>query len=139
MTNEAMTSRAGFRHGLRAFFDWLGAGIDLLFPTSCAGCGRGNVIWCSACEADLIRLAAPFCQRCGTPLRHGRSCPSCASHPLPLELRSFARYRTSLMKALVLLKYRPNQRLAAVAEQVYLMVAGLPVDIKALGANTSTT
>jgi adenosylcobinamide kinase/adenosylcobinamide-phosphate guanylyltransferase len=32
-----------------------------------------------------------------------------------------------------------NQRLSAVAGRVYLMIAGLPVDIKALGVNPSTT
>lgn len=92
---------------------WLRAGLDLLFPPRCAGCGAGGADWCSACEAALQPLQGNLCPRCGQPLpgRPGR-CPACRVHPLPLIARSFALYDGPLARALVQLKYRPNRRLA---------------------------
>ena len=31
----------------------LDAGLDLLFPPRCAGCGRVDTVWCERCQADI--------------------------------------------------------------------------------------
>jgi ComF family protein len=32
---------------------WLAAGIQLLFPPRCAGCGRVDEFWCKRCQAEI--------------------------------------------------------------------------------------
>lgn len=44
------------------------AGLDLLFPPRCTGCGRRGAWLCPACTAQLRPLAPPWCARCGDPL-----------------------------------------------------------------------
>lgn len=91
---------------------WLTAGLDLLFPIRCAGCGTGGEIWCAACQEHLVRLVEPLCPRCGLGLGSLRSCPSCRQRRPSLPLRAYARYTGRLVSALLHLKYRPDQRLA---------------------------
>jgi ComF family protein len=93
---------------------WLGAGLDLLFPIQCAGCGEADAIWCDQCDASLVRLADPLCQLCGNPLENRKSCSSCRIRTPELPVRSFARYSGSVTQALLHLKYHPDRKLAAV-------------------------
>lgn len=60
--------------------------LDLLYPSRCAVCDevqrRGRTL-CEPCDADLPRLAAPFCSRCGEHFE-GRidddfTCPNCSN------------------------------------------------------------
>ncbi|MFV1860071.1 MAG: double zinc ribbon domain-containing protein [Anaerolineales bacterium] len=93
---------------------WVGAGLDLLFPIQCTGCGEAGTIWCDECDASIARLTQPQCQQCGYPLENRKSCPSCASRRPTLQVRSYARYKGPVAQALLHLKYRPNRRLASV-------------------------
>ncbi len=38
---------------------WLEAGLDLLFPPRCAGCGHVDSRWCETCQAQLDALPFP--------------------------------------------------------------------------------
>ncbi len=92
---------------------WVEAGLNLLFPPRCAGCGRPGTIWCPSCQLDLVELRPPLCRSCGAELtRRDAPCSDCLSLPAGLEVRSAARYEGPLVRALIQLKYRPDRRLA---------------------------
>ncbi len=38
---------------------WLDAGLDLLFPPRCAGCGRVDAHWCLICADDVAAIPFP--------------------------------------------------------------------------------
>lgn len=95
--------------------DWLTSSVNLLFPPRCAGCGNSKTDWCTSCDNGIDRITKPFCLRCGRPhSRIIRNCNSCFEYPEKLKIRSFAKYKGPLLRALLQLKYRPNQRLSAV-------------------------
>ena len=54
--------------------------LDLLFPLSCAVCGREGRYLCPGCEARLPRLLEPYCRRCADPNEEG-VCDWCRSRP----------------------------------------------------------
>ncbi len=100
------------RRGWRWLYRCLEAGVDLLYPPTCAGCGRRGCEWCAECNGRLARLRGRLCPQCGEPLMARSGCPRCCSDALPLVARSYARYREPLVRAVLQLKYRPNRRLA---------------------------
>jgi ComF family protein len=102
------------RLGLRSMQRWLEAGVDLLFPPRCAGCGAPGQDWCQACDAEVHRILPPICRQCGRPLGRGGRCPDCTRKPFPMQARAYALYAGPLVPALLQLKYRPNRRLADV-------------------------
>lgn len=58
--------------------------LDLLYPPACALCGvnlQGGRALCDGCDADLPRLAEPFCQSCGEAfpgkITGPFACPNC--------------------------------------------------------------
>jgi ComF family protein len=91
----------------------LEAGLDLLFPPQCAGCGVAGEIWCADCQSKTQVIHGRLCPACGKPLRYRGVCRSCASASIPLTVRSYAKYEGPLTRALLQLKYRPNRSLAA--------------------------
>jgi ComF family protein len=94
---------------------WSRAFLDILFPPTCVGCGKPGIDWCDACDQDLYRLSGPVCARCGTLLPQPQTeCARCMDFPSILQIRSYAYYQGSLLKAVLHLKYRPNQRIAEV-------------------------
>ena len=74
---------------------WAVAALDLVFPARCPVCaatlgaGRHDPL-CGACWDGVVRIAPPFCTRCGLPFfafadiedRHGFPGPVCASGDL---------------------------------------------------------
>jgi ComF family protein len=102
------------RLGLRSVERWLEAGVDLLFPPRCAGCGAVGRDWCEACDAKLSRITPPVCRYCGRPLERPGRCSDCRRMPFPVEARAYAVYAGPLVPALLQMKYRPNRRLAEV-------------------------
>ena len=88
--------------------------LELLFPRRCAGCGRFGEVWCRFCDRSLIKIRGRICPRCGRKQASPHPCAHCRQHPLPLTVRSYAMYDGPLMRALLHLKYRPNQNLAQV-------------------------
>ena len=97
---EAMLAR------IRDFF------LDLLFPTSCLGCGSEGSILCPSCLRTLPRLHPPYCQRCGIPYP-SRICPSCLSSPPVIDgIRSPLLYQDLAREAIIHLKYHNLKVLA---------------------------
>ncbi|MBI4772491.1 MAG: ComF family protein [Chloroflexi bacterium] len=92
---------------------WVWAGLDLLSPPCCGGCGAREGRWCPACHASLRALPIPLCSRCGSPIPNPDHCPRCARRPLSLQaLRSLAYFEGPLRQALHRLKYQQDQPLA---------------------------
>ena len=90
------------------------AALKLLFPPRCAGCRSLGAVWCRACDRSLIKIRGRICPLCGRKQTSPRPCAYCRRNPLPLCVRSYAMYDGPLLRALLHLKYRPNQRLARV-------------------------
>ncbi len=84
--------------------------LGLLFPSRCAGCGRAGPAWCAACGERTELLAGHLCQLCGQPGHRSADC----RHAFPFPVRSYARYRGPIARALLHLKYHPNRALAEV-------------------------
>ena len=86
--------------------------LDLIFPRTCAGCGREGGYLCDECEAAIPRLEPPQCSLCSTPSR-SPLCAWCRSANQPFD-RITAPYRwTGIVQELVYsLKYR-NVRASA--------------------------
>ncbi len=101
------------RLGPRWMKRMLKAGLDLLFPPHCAGCGIAGEMWCVDCQSKTQVIHGRLCPTCGKPLRQRGRCRSCALAPMPLTVRSYAKYKGPLVRALLQLKYRPNRNLAA--------------------------
>ncbi|HEV2235775.1 MAG TPA: double zinc ribbon domain-containing protein, partial [Ktedonobacterales bacterium] len=93
--------------------------LDLLFPPSCAICGRRGAALCPACLATVRAPAAQQCALCDAPLPvngdalAGR-CATCqVGPPGPLAgLRVAARYEDTLRLAIIELKFHYQRRLA---------------------------
>jgi ComF family protein len=85
--------------------------LDTLFPLRCAACGARGACLCDACEATLLRLRGRLCAWCGEP-QPGPVCRRCRALPLTLPVRSYARYASALVPAILRLKYRPDPALA---------------------------
>ena len=74
--------------------------MDLVYPSACAVCEIALVdgrALCDACDADLPRLAAPFCKNCGEAFE-GRidgnfSCPNCSRLKFSFEFARSAMVR----------------------------------------------
>lgn len=68
----------------RRWRKWFARPLDLLYPPLCAICrvalSDGRAL-CEACDADLPRLAEPFCAKCGEPfpgqIDDAFACPNC--------------------------------------------------------------
>jgi ComF family protein len=71
----------------------LAAALEVLFPPSCPGCGRGHPPrFCDACLASIPLPADPLCAACGLPIAPGAPfdrCRSCRDRP-----PAFARARS---------------------------------------------
>lgn len=73
-----------FRPEIHGWQKWLSRGLDLLYPPRCAVCqvnlSDGRAL-CDVCDADLPRLTAPFCQKCGEAfpgqIDEEFNCPNC--------------------------------------------------------------
>ncbi len=106
--------------------------LDLVFPRTCAGCGRESGYLCDECEADAPRLGPPQCRVCSAPSR-ASLCAWCRSANQPFNGIT-APYRwTGVVRELVYsLKYR-NVRASAprLAElmSAHLMEKSIDADI----------
>jgi competence protein ComFC len=61
------------------------AAVSLLYPATCTVCGknvRAGDYLCNGCEAKIVRILPPFCQRCSEPFEGSIntvfSCANCA-------------------------------------------------------------
>src|SRR5881398_2725583 len=73
-------------------FEPLEAAISLLYPPVCTICG-GNVragdYLCNQCEAKVVRIVAPFCQKCSEPFEGSITseftCANCAHRTIHFD------------------------------------------------------
>src|ERR1043166_3189192 len=80
-------------------FELLQAAVSLLYPAACTICGnniRAGEYLCDGCEANLIRIVAPFCQTCSEPFEgsidNAFTCANCAHRTIYFEA-AVAAYR----------------------------------------------
>ena len=85
--------------------------IDIIFPPSCAGCGKLGERYCQACFANTNIINPEICQTCGEPLRQNKIsiCERCKSSEIFFTaVRSWALFEDPLKKAIHNLKYQRN-------------------------------
>jgi competence protein ComFC len=82
------------------------AGIDLLYPPHCAGCGRKEFRWCGECMSSVVLLNPPYCPKCGMSQLREQVCLGCADQPPKFAaLRSWAVFEGALRNAIHKFKY----------------------------------
>jgi ComF family protein len=95
---------------------WLRAGVDLVFPPTCAACEASLEdsqlgLLCETCRSELADNQ-PACQRCGVPAL-GDSCRHCAGQRLHFQgVVRLGIYERQLRSAVLHIKRRERQALA---------------------------
>ena len=83
----------------------------MIFPPTCAGCGKWGERFCQTCFANTRTISSDICQTCGEPLRQNKVliCERCKnSKNFFTAVRSWALYEDPLKKAIHNLKYQRN-------------------------------
>ncbi|MBN1269460.1 MAG: ComF family protein [Kiritimatiellae bacterium] len=89
--------------------------LDLVYPRSCAGCGRAGPSpsphLCWDCLAEVHLIQPPFCSLCGNPvfgyIEHEYVCSNCTAHERHFDrARSAARFEGVVRDMLIQFKYR---------------------------------
>ena len=105
------------------------AGLTLLFPPSCAGCGRLGERFCDACAQAVERTPLPQCARCGmpqaAPTRRCRNCVEVGDTSLRFT-RSAALHTTPLREAIHAFKYEGQPELAPLLARYLVAVYAEP-------------
>lgn len=94
--------------------------LDLLYPSICSVCGialRDGRALCEPCDADLPRLAAPFCENCGEAFQGKIDgtfvCPNCSKLTFAFEFARSAAVRDDrTLEMIHRLKYNREIHLA---------------------------
>jgi len=93
----------------------LWASLDLIFPPECVGCGEPGSQWCKKCQASVVRLPPPICDRCGESQNRPGLCRNCQDNPSPpVIIRSWVFFEGSIRNAIHQLKYSRNLSLGLV-------------------------
>ncbi len=99
---------------VRILANGLSALADLVYPPRCVACGRWGAWLCPACQQAAIRLAPPWCARCGRPLAAPGLCRRCRQNVGALAaIRSVSPYQWPLREAIHALKYEGLRALAS--------------------------
>lgn len=90
------------------------AGLDLLFPPQCAGCGMPGEEFCARCAQQVKPVPETICLHCGRPQRSAIAyCRQCRNEPSSLALaRAAALHTAPLREAIHALKYGDRPQLA---------------------------
>lgn len=110
------------------FYRLMWAGLDLLFPPTCGGCGKSGSRWCDDCQKKINIIVEPYCDLCGIPLYNDTGiCTDCQKErPCYRMLRSWSAFDDPVKTALHRLKYRRDIGLGdALAAQLINFVADL--------------
>lgn len=128
----------------------VGFTADLICPERCASCGalvHPVHLFCAACWAQVHRLGAPECARCGCPHPTPRRCDGCADPATPIRTaRAWASYHgpvgpSPVARAIANFKYggarRLGRRLAAamlprIADRAISLVVPVPLHVRRL-------
>ncbi len=102
--------------------------VDLLLPIRCAVCERVGAALCVACRALFVRLAPPYCERCGAPGAWPvRRCAECAGRRLAFaSARAAVVYDATARRFVSAWKERAQRRLAGEAAAVVAEVLPRP-------------
>ena len=105
------------------------AGLELLFPRRCAGCGSGPWPFCAACRSTLVAFTPPWCVRCGVPLeRYAEFCRDCP-HPVVARTRSAFLFWGAARRAVHRLKFSGWRPVAsALAASMAAVADGFALD-----------
>ena len=89
------------------FYKLIWAGLDLVYPPYCGGCGGKGSRWCVGCQESVRLIQPPLCGRCGRRLNTSDLCIPCRrSDPPFTAVRSWADFHGPLRQAIHRLKYR---------------------------------
>ncbi len=98
-----------------------GSFIDLLYPPKCGGCQRSGALWCEICQAEVIWVRPPLCEKCGQPDVASGLCANCRKTPLQIDfIRSAAWFEGALRQAIHRFKY---ERWSSLAEPLGQLLA----------------
>ncbi len=88
--------------------------LDLLFPPSCAGCGRPGERICATCAQAVMPVPDSICSRCGrVQAARTERCSQCLASPSPVLLTRAAGLHVSPMRDFIhLLKYEQRADLS---------------------------
>ncbi|MBI4099353.1 ComF family protein, partial [Candidatus Parcubacteria bacterium] len=98
------------------------AGLNLLFPRQCVGCGAEGAYLCPSCAGRLATLPSLTCLACGRRRPDGRTCGACRKKLHLAGLVASLPYDDPLARELIHeLKY---QRVREIATLLARLVAG---------------
>ena len=101
------------------------AGLDLLFPPLCGGCGKAGTRWCSDCQINTQVIPESICKICGRVLEKHTICAVCRKlQPSYNAARSWAVFDGPLRKAIHHLKYGGDMSLADILARPMLSLLG---------------
>jgi ComF family protein len=94
---------------------WLAAGLDLIFPPTCATCGRVGHLICPTCAQQAEPAPLAVCRRCGrvqaAPVERCAQCATVADPPLA-QVHAAALHTSPVREFIHLLKYEQRPDLA---------------------------
>lgn len=83
-----------------------GPALDLIFPMTCAGCGREGKLLCQNCILSLPQLQKPYCGLCASPGQQS-PCRWCSERPPAYEgIRAPFLFQGAIKESVHLFKYR---------------------------------
>jgi competence protein ComFC len=107
------------------FFEWFGilldGFVDLIYPPSCALCGRvSSEEICHRCLAELLPLGDEICPKCGNPCTRGAVCLFCTAIDFKFDkAQSFYHYEEPLRDAVLDFKYHHSVRKGAALTNLF--------------------
>jgi len=112
--------------------------IDIIFPPTCAGCGKWGERYCPTCFSNTRTIGPNICQTCGEPLRQldGSICERCKTSDIFFTaVRTWALFEDPLKIAIHNLKYQRNIGLGEVlAEPLAILLVGTEWNIDLITA-----
>lgn len=97
------------------FYRLAWAGLDLVYPPCCGGCGAPGWRWCEQCQQNSVQISSPVCEICGQSLAKEGYCGDCQlERPAYQRMRSWAVFEGPLRLALHRLKYEGDISLGEV-------------------------
>ncbi|MBA3245432.1 MAG: ComF family protein [Actinobacteria bacterium] len=102
--------------------------LDLLLPRRCASCGTIGTSFCDGCRGNLVRVAPPLCERCGSPGAWPiRRCAECRGRRLSFaSARAAIVYDGTARKLVAAWKERGQRHLARIAAAVVVETLARP-------------
>lgn len=115
LTDMSSAANRGILHFADSMRRWAMAGVDLIFPPTCARCGVAGHRICPTCAQLVTPTPTTLCQRCGRVREAAvEYCVACADATVfPLRrVRAAALHLSPLREWIHLLKYEGHRDLA---------------------------